>query len=360
MQDRLVLGIPRVGRISVKLAGVWKFLDTIPDRAVITSPCGGSAVTLNIIDNTVVLRGNPIGWLTGQNWIGTNDAYALTHRLLSALSENELVRWGRETTQAIDSDELNWHELAFAQYIDLGKDIDAFTDLLKSSYGAIAQHINPRHPISLHLYPGNGFILRNATTSLTGYNKYQKTFNENPSYSHRLVDPIAESLEHSLRIEATLKYNWFGKKRCLQHWRNNDWTATQTQVFEEFLGRRFHLEYVLSCPNVYADDYTRDWTPADARAFAFWKTGKVPDARTLRRLYSRHGFDGALSLEGHRNLLWTMLRPRSLHVPAQTDLRNVKTTVGHKLFARHQPLTEKLNAGANDKMLARADRLCGL
>lgn len=360
MQDRLVLGIPRVGRIRVKIKDEWVWLDSLPEHAVLPSPFDGSSMTLGYVENVVVLRGNPIGWLTGQNWIGTNNAYAMTHRILDALEEHELVQWGPKTREQIDADNMNFHELAFALYADIGEDSYRFTDLLKSCYGSIVQHLNPRHALKVHLYTGQGFIVRYAATSLTLYNKYTKTYTDNPNFSHPLVDPIAERLEHNLRVEATLKYNWFGRRRSLRQWRNTDWDQFEHELFADFLGRRFHFEYITKCPNVYQENFTESWTAADRKAFADWEQGKLVDARVILRLYSRHGFDAAISLLGHRNLLWTLLRPKCLRIPATADLRRINSTEGHRLFAKYLPLTNHLWSGANPRLLAKADKLCGL
>jgi hypothetical protein len=192
------------------------------------------------------------------------------------------------------------------------------------------------------------------------YSKYQKTFDENPNYSHPIADQVVENLRHHLRIEFTVKYNWFGTNRSVANWKDVDWTLKQRELFHKFLGRHFHLDYVMSCPNVYADNYTEGWTRGDRRAFASWQRGTQPDSRVTQRLYKRHGFDATLSLDGHRNLLWNLLRPNCLRVPSDVDLRKVRSTVGHRLFEQHLPLIDQLTAGANTLLLRKIDGLCGI
>lgn len=362
MQDRLVMGLARKPNVRVRVKGQMVRLCDLPEcRAVIASPFQGSSVMIGIVDDRIIVRGNPIGFLTNQNWIGTNDAYALSHRLLEALEEFQLVDWGRELRTLIAADRINFHELAFAMYVDCGRLQNKLTDLLKSTYGAISQHINPKHPIDVHLYHGPGLILRTASASLTIYDKYTKTYKDNPNWKHKVVtDAHTTALQQSLRIECTVKYNWFGLRREFSHWRNADWDGIEHDLFADFLGKRFHLEYVMRCPNVWDPSFTARWSPKDREAFALWMKNQPIDARTARRLYQRHGFDCGLSVDGHRNLAWTMLRPDCLRVPHNFDPRNVTTTPGAKLLAQFSPLVAKLHPGADDKTLQRIDKLCGI
>ncbi len=360
MQDRLVLGIPRLGHTRVRLADKWYKLEDVPDKAVLLSPCGGSALTLSCKDSVTVMRCNPVGWLTGQNWVGPNNAYAMTHRVLDALVEQDLVKWSPQVREAISNDEVNFHELAFAQYADLGTHLERFSDLLKSCYGAVAQHLNPKHPVHIHLFQGPGLILRDRVSTLTMYSKYLKTFEEDPRYSHHIVDTLAESLRTHMRIETTVKYNWFAKRRSLAAWRNADWDTVQAELFQNFLGDRFYLDYITRCPNVFTPNYASGWPKADRKLFSEWQAGRIPDARAIRRMKLRHGFNAGLSFVGHKNLLWTLFRPDCVRVPTRVDLSDVRTTVGHKLFAQHAPLIDQLTSGANPRIMRKINGLCGI
>jgi hypothetical protein len=281
---------------------------------------------------------------------------------LTVLVDEGLVKWGRVLSRAIQRDEVNVHELAFAMYCPLGNDIDRFTDLLKSCYGSVVQHFNPKHPIHVHLYQGPGAIVRTNDVSLTWYSKYLKTYQENPSWSHPIIDGFSEELRQDLRIECTVKYNWFGAiKRKLSYWRDADYKAIEQKLFDACLGKRFHLQYIMNCPNVFSHNYTEDWSTADRNAFNNWLEGAQLDARTIRRLYNRHGFNAGLSAVGHRNLLWSLLRPDCLRVPYQFDPSTINTnTPGHRLFSRYSPLLSLLHQGADAKTRRRIDKLCGL
>lgn len=317
---------------------------------------------LSVVNDRLVVRANPIGWLTGQNWFGPSDVHWMAEQFCARLEEYGCVQWGRTATKLIAAHKVHLHELAFAKYLPLGQHKTMFANQLKLLLGSVCSHIEGRNSFSVHLYKGDGFIVRTPSVSLTMYDKHTKHAAEAVGWSHPVVDVDAmATVSGSLRVESTVKYSYFSDaQRSLSDWVGVDWCAAETSLFRECVNERFRVAYLMRCPNVFADGLTSSWTGPDRALYDAWLENVPIPARSIARLRRKYGFDASISTQGYVNALWSLLRPT-----AEQDEEDHRAEVsaanrfpGIKFFAKFDDLPGTLIDGATARVQRKLHDMC--
>lgn len=355
-----MIGIDPAGW-RIRCDGVWTRPEALTEPVVLPGTAAGhSAFTVAYINNRLVFKGNPTGHLTGQNWYGSNNVHALTRAVIRSLIARDLIHGTAAAVRRVHTGHVRLHELAFAGYWRVGPHRFETATALKSVLAAAVSHTESRHPYSVHLYNGHGAIVRSRTASFTVYCKQEAANAVTPGWQHPLV-PDTRAVSEYLRVETTLKYGWFAADRCnLRDWDSTDWDAVATRVLDDCWGNRFHLRYLMTCPNIGHTAYANGWPPPDRAAFVLWMRGGTLDARTRRRLYSRHGLNTFITAAGHYHVLWALLRT-SVHATAQhveTRLRHAVTFPTRDALAPAVATTGKLERVACAKTYARVLAAC--
>lgn len=365
MLDGIKIAVPS-GGIRVFCPKTEKFIkvDALDYTVYVVHPETKMTLTLekNSADNKLSIKANPVSWLSGQNIAGSNDLHGLVLRVLK-----ELVRLGRievspEARADCEAGEIYIHSLAFNMYLvtDTTDKLPSM-DLFKTIKGGIVSTDNPKLDTRVFLYHGIGFCLNNKSKSLTVYDKLEelkihKSKKQDVSYFKSGLS----WLEGMLRLEATLRSNYFSRQsRMLKWWRGKDMDKVVKDILLKEL--QFHkVEYLMQCPNVFARDYTAKWKSQDRLLFNLWLKGKVLEAKDRRRLWNLYGFDAELNVTAYRNTLWTLLRPESVTKPMRVDLSEATVFPGHAIFAPLLPLERHLKVGVDPKILRQIDKSCGL
>jgi hypothetical protein len=314
-------------------------------------PTTGRKLTLGFKNGKFILKANPISWLTGQNFFGTNNAHLLVMQVLRELLSLNLLRVQRPTLQRWSRGEYDIHQMAFNMYLRVDEaDKLLVADYLKTIFGGVASHMDHRLGQQYMLYSGSGFIIKTKTQTLCVYDKIV----EQVQKGFKLPARIRDLLLHHLRVESTIKYGYFtASRRRMSAWLTCDWDKEARRIIQTTVDL-FNLDYLASCPNVFDPRYASSWTAYDKDLFASWLSGKDLSARHINKLKRLYGFVGSFPPNAHANTLHTLTRSKR---PLTSS--NLKFP-GHVLLASILPTSRHLTVLAPPKLLANIDEKCGL
>lgn len=358
MLDGVILGLSPDG-IKVQTKTGLVLATKLDELVKIENPRGGSSLIIGFKQDKLIVKGNPVSWLTNQNIFGSNNAWDLCIALFRDLREQKIMLFKREAWDNVLAGNYDIHQFAFNTYVDAGPNKFAMMDLIKSICGSLSSNADQESEMRWMMYPGPGMIVNNRSVNLTIYDKQEQMRIKYPGWRHELI-PDLDVLENYLRVEATIKYSWFSKKkRRMSSWRGKDWDAEARTIIGDAI-TLFGLNYIMRCPNVFAPNFGDDWRSKDKRLLDDWRKGKKlskPQVSLLRRMYE---VDTSISLNGHRNILWLLARPDSVTRPVTVDIANTRTFPGTELLAPIHPMHSRFVVGASQKLLRRVDRACGL
>jgi hypothetical protein len=359
MLDGVIIGLP-VDGIKVLYKDKYVSPRFIETYQIYESPVGGSKMTIGIKKGKLVIKGNPVSWLTAQNVHGSNNAWALVLALLANLKELRILKIEDSAWNSLKEGNFDIHQLAFNKYLRVVReDKSVVMDLLKSIFGSLASNTSTQTDMRWIMYTGLGMIINNRTVNLTMYDKREQLARKAPDFDSDLV-PDLDFLHDLIRVEVTVKYGYFStKKRRMSWWRNKDWDEIANDLLVKTL-KDFGVDYVIRCPNIYDPNYIANWRPQDRKLFESWlRHGALSklDAGKLRR---RYAFNAGINERGHRNILWALSRPKSLREPVVVDLVNTTRFPGKDILSSIYPLADNLTTGASTKTLRLIDKACGL
>lgn len=359
MLDGVILGLEATG-VLVNIGGRSMRVRELDEVHVIESPHGGSSITIGQNKGKLIIKGNPINWLTAQNVFGTNNVYGLCTAFLSDLKAQKIIRFKKETWDQIVEGAYDIHQLAFNKYLKLEAAYKfPVMDLLKHTFGGIASNVKLLNDMRWMLYQGTGVIVNNRSVNLTIYDKLELIKQKHPDWSNPLV-PSLDRLEDLMRVEVTVKYSWFSAcKRRMSWWRNRDCDAEAHRILTKTLCF-FGFDYIMACPNVFADDYGKDWSKRDRELLAMWHKGHTMTRPDAGRLWRRYRFNATISVTGHKNILWTLSKPANVALPTLVDIRRAKSFSGKELLSVIHPITDFLVVGASKQQLRLINKACGL
>lgn len=333
MQDSLKSSM-QMSNISVRLNGdrrmVQKFMTGEP--VVISSPVEhGSAITISVQPHrasgnasatetastsvvpdmfNLVIKGNPIGFLSGQNVYGTCDMPTLNIALFRRLQEMGVLKFTDAQWRTIHEGNYQINEVAFAQYFVVNSNTYMDKIMLMSYVKRLyAAAMTPTWPISVHMYPGAGMIVRRRDQTLCIYDKQSELLEKQQPIDNSLCGDLTEVAD-KLRFESTYKYNWLQSHRRLwvRDWDINNWSNEARRLVLRSCAT-FKLEYIMRCPNICDRKYGMQFTARERSRFLEWTANEVMDSRTIKHFRTNYGLDMELSAEAHRNMLFTRLQP---------------------------------------------------
>jgi hypothetical protein len=358
MLDGVILGLSPDG-IRIQRNETYVKASRLEEVLKIENPRGGSSLTIGFNQDKVIVKANPVSWLSCQNIFGSNHAWNLCIALLKDLKKSGVMRFDEAAWSKVLEGEYDIHQLAFNTYVNAGPNKFAMMDLIKSIYGSVASNTRLDSNLRWFMYPGHGMIVNNRSLNLTIYDKVEQMEAKHPNWTHELI-PDLSILNNYLRVEATVKYSWFSKqKRRMSYWRDADWDKDAKTLITKAL-ETFGFNYVMNCPNVFAPDFAKRWSDRDKALLAGWRKDQALPQKEASRLFRRHGFNPNISLKGHRNILWALARPDSVTRPVTVDIANTRTFPGTELLAPIYPMQAHFVDGASQKLLRRVDRACGL
>lgn len=358
MLDGVNIGLSPKG-IRIRNGEVFVNASRLEEVLKIENPRGGSSLTIGYSQEKVIIKANPVSWLSCQNIFGSNHAWDLCIAMLRDLRKLGIMRFDETAWNNVLEGEYDIHQLAFNTYVDAGPNKFAMMDLIKSIYGSVASNTRLDSNLRWFMYPGHGMIVNNRSLNLTIYDKVEQMKAKNPEWTHELI-PDLSVLRNYLRVEATVKYSWFSKqKRRMRYWREVNWDNEARTLITKAL-EAFGFNYIMSCPNVFAPDFAKRWSERDKALLDGWRQGQILPQKEASRLLRRHGFNPNISLKGHRNILWALARPDSVARPVTVDIANTRTFPGNEILAPIYPMQAHFVDGASQKLLRRVDRACGL
>lgn len=359
MLDGVIIGLPIKG-IKVRCDGKYVPPPYIERYQIFESPNGGSSATIGLKKGKLVIKANPVSWLTAQNVHGSNNAWDLTLALLANFKETGILKIEDATWKSIQEGHFDIHQLAFNKYLRVnGEDKSVVMDLLKSIFGGLSSNNCTHSDMRWIMYTGPGMIINNRTVNLTMYDKREQLARKAPDFVSDLV-PDLDFLHDLIRVEVTVKYGYFStKKRRMSWWRNKDWDVVANDLLVKTL-KDFGVDYVIRCPNIYAPNFTANWRPQDQALFASWLRHGTLSKPDVGKLLRRYEFNAGISERGHRNILWTLARPKSVREPITVDIANTTRFPGKTILSAIYPLADNLTTGASRKTLRLIDKACGL
>lgn len=324
-------------------------------------PITGGTLTLekNNADDKLSIKGNPTSWLTGQNVVGSNNAFWLTLRCLKKLEQLGRVSFTREAKKRILNGDFFIHQASYNMYLDFSSVSKLQSlDLLKTIIGGLSTTAKTLYDPQFLLFTGPGLLLKYKTKSLTLYDKLrQREHKQKPANLSYFKEGLSW-LEPLMRCEVLFRHNHFSRQnRLMSWWKDKDWDKlVEDMIIKEIEFNK--LDYLMCCPNVFAHDYLDTWRNKDKKLFAKWLDGDPLSRVDHRRLYHRYKFDSDISVIGHRNTLWSLLRPDDFTKAISVDLTTATEFPGHKIFKTITPLKDHLVVGAPSKTLRLIDKAC--
>lgn len=359
MLDGLSVGLSLDG-IEVFYEGKWVSPKRLPPRWCfqVESDIGKRKLTLGNKQGKFTVQVNPVGWLSNQNVTGSNNAHWLLKQVFKRLIQMNILRMSADARARFDEGQYDIHQMAFNKYLECGdRDKGEVFDTLKTILGGTASHMKHECGESSHLYSGPGFISKTRTIALTFYDKTLEMASKKKKNLCRVL-PMTEELRTKMRCEVTVKYGYFSKsKRRMSAWIGKDWDAEAEAIIAYGL-QRFRIDYLLSCPNVFAPDYTASWKPQHKLLFKSWLEGSALDKNQRGVLLRFYGFDAELNVKAHRNTLWTLRRTMDGSLPRLSELTGVDHFPGKDLCAPLLPMNKHLCLGTDRKTLRQIAKAC--
>lgn len=352
MLDGIIVGFSPES-IRVYYRNRWVKPAAIDNCFHVEHPDTGRKLTLGFKNGKFILKVNPVGWLTGQNFFGTNNAHLLVISVLKTLIKNRDLRIQKDVWQSVLAGEYDIHQMAYNMYLRVDDHSKLeLTDYLKTVFGGVASHLSHKLGQQFFLYSGAGFILKTRTQTLTVYDKVV----EQQVKSKVVPGNISSLLQDQLRVESTVKYGYFSKsKRRMSSWIKTDWDRAARKLILDTVGV-FNLEYLATCPNVFAPNYTSAWSDRDKALFKLWLSGVDIPSRDSGRLRRVRGFSTQFSVDAHKNTLHTLSRRRKSTVAAFTT----QALPGLVLLQSILPIKDHLSVVATPEILSCIAKKCEL
>lgn len=252
MLDKLIFSVP--------LAGVVCHVPrNARGRRVVVGPGGRCTLVEGV--TRLFVRGNPVGFFTGQNVRGGNSVVRATARMMEYLTH--CGAWSGVS----EVRDIRVHEVAWARYWQADRaTVFACSEILAHAVGEVPR----RGEYAPTLFRGGGFMCRTPHLALVVYNK-------NLELTDRGARPD-ERLHGWWRVEASLRRNELRRATPLDCDRTGPARALERAWSRSGLGD-------------WSAPYKDPVAPRLIRAVARWRAGTAPTGREIRDTRAQGGAD---------------------------------------------------------------------